>query len=73
MIVRCPSTNCAFNTDEGLPVHLVDEAVYNAHPTLVIATVDKFASIPWRPTTAALLLLIGTPTGTVPGYFQHLA
>ncbi|MCM1937271.1 DNA helicase [Streptomyces sp. G3] len=54
MIVRCPSTSCAFNTDDGLPVHLVDEAVYDAHPTLVIATVDKFASMPWRPATAAL-------------------
>ncbi|MFJ4104974.1 helicase-related protein [Amycolatopsis japonica] len=54
MIVRCPRGDCEFNTDAGLPVHLVDEAVYDAHPTLVIATVDKFASMPWRPETAAL-------------------
>ncbi|WP_410601811.1 helicase-related protein [Amycolatopsis sp. lyj-90] len=54
MIVRCPHGDCEFNTDAGLPVHLVDEAVYDAHPTLVIATVDKFASMPWRPETAAL-------------------
>ncbi|MEU3288237.1 helicase-related protein [Streptomyces longwoodensis] len=52
MHVRCPATDCAFA--EGLPVHLVDEAVYHARPTLVIATVDKFASMPWRPATAAL-------------------
>jgi ATP-dependent helicase YprA (DUF1998 family) len=32
----------------------VDEAVYDARPTLVIATVDKFASMPWRENTAAL-------------------
>lgn len=37
-----------------MPVHLVDEAIYAAHPTLVIATVDKFASMPWRPETRAL-------------------
>ncbi|MFJ6619277.1 helicase-related protein [Kitasatospora sp. NPDC091335] len=52
MDVRCPGTDCAFSG--GLPVHLVDQAVYAARPTLVIATVDKFASMPWREQTAAL-------------------
>ncbi|MBT1184933.1 DNA helicase [Streptomyces sp. CJ_13] len=52
MDVRCPGTGCAFSG--GLPVHLVDETVYRARPTLVIATVDKFASMPWRAQTAAL-------------------
>nr|WP_225954050.1 helicase-related protein [Kibdelosporangium phytohabitans] len=54
MLVRCPNPACDFNNHQGLPVHLVDEAVYHAHPTLVIATVDKFASLPWRPETTAL-------------------
>ncbi|WP_030691566.1 helicase-related protein [Streptomyces globisporus] len=52
MYVRCPGSDCDFS--DGLPVHLIDEAVYDARPTLVIATVDKFASMPWRPATAAL-------------------
>ncbi|MFD9724230.1 helicase-related protein [Streptomyces sp. NPDC059072] len=52
MDIRCPAASCDFGS--GLPVHLVDEAVYRARPTLVIATVDKFASMPWRPATAAL-------------------
>ncbi|MCK8436408.1 DNA helicase [Streptomyces sp. D2-8] len=52
MYVRCPGAGCDFA--DGLPVHLIDEAVYDARPTLVIATVDKFASMPWRPDTAAL-------------------
>ncbi|HEY9326891.1 MAG TPA: helicase-related protein [Streptomyces sp.] len=52
MYVRCPDTWCDFR--DGLPVHLVDEAVYDARPTLVIATVDKFAAMPWRAQTAAL-------------------
>jgi hypothetical protein len=52
MYVRCPGADCAFT--EGLPVHLIDEAVYDARPTLVIATVDKFASMPWRPQTSSL-------------------
>ncbi len=52
MTVRCPAVSCDFH--RGLPVHLVDEAVYAHRPTLVIATVDKFASMPWRPASAAL-------------------
>ncbi|MET9732947.1 helicase-related protein [Streptomyces sp. NPDC006458] len=52
MDVRCPGSDCDFAS--GLPVHLVDETVYKARPTLVIATVDKFASMPWREETAAL-------------------
>ncbi|GAA0650971.1 helicase-related protein [Streptomyces thermocarboxydovorans] len=55
MYVRCPDADCDFR--DGLPVHLVDEAVYDARPTLVIATVDKFASMPWRPKTSALFNL----------------
>ncbi|MFG2818301.1 helicase-related protein [Kitasatospora sp. NPDC048365] len=55
MSIACPGTTCDFHT--GLPVHLVDEAVYGARPTLVIATVDKFASMPWRPASAALFNL----------------
>ncbi|ORL40548.1 DNA helicase [Prescottella equi] len=54
MLLNCPDPNCHFHFGDGIPVHLVDEAVYDAHPTLVIATVDKFASMPWRPATGAL-------------------
>jgi len=63
MYVRCPGTDCDFT--DGLPVHLVDEAVYDARPTLVIATVDKFASMPWRPATSALFNL-DEPDGRTP-------
>ncbi|WP_309052933.1 helicase-related protein [Streptomyces sp.] len=64
MHVRCPGTDCDFA--DGLPVHLIDEAVYAARPTLVIATVDKFASMPWRPTTAALFNRDDPDDGTPP-------
>ena len=33
---------------EGLPVCIVDEDVYRLLPALVIATVDKFAQMPWN-------------------------
>ncbi|MFF2954662.1 helicase-related protein [Kitasatospora sp. NPDC057965] len=52
MNIHCPSATCDFRS--GLPVHLVDQAVYRNRPTLVIATVDKFASMPWREGSAAL-------------------
>lgn len=55
LAIRCPNAACEFCA--GLPVHLVDEAIYHARPTLVIATVDKFASLPWRPAAAALFNL----------------
>ena len=34
--------------NEGLPVVVVDEEIYRRLPTLLIATVDKFAQIPWK-------------------------
>ncbi|MEV5957370.1 helicase-related protein [Streptomyces sp. NPDC051987] len=64
MYVRCPDAGCDFT--DGLPVHLIDEAVYDARPTLVIATVDKFASMPWRPATSALFNLDDPADGTPP-------
>ncbi|MFF8634422.1 helicase-related protein [Streptomyces pilosus] len=64
MYIRCPGADCDFSG--GLPVHLIDEAVYDARPTLVIATVDKFASMPWRPATSALFNLDDPHDATAP-------
>lgn len=51
-LVYCPSASCEFNqksaNGEGLPVVVVDEEVYRRLPSLLIATVDKFAQMPWR-------------------------
>lgn len=33
----------------GLPVRVVDEEIYHRPPTMMIATVDKFATMAWRP------------------------
>lgn len=33
---------------EGLPIVVVDEEIYRLLPSLVIATVDKFAQMPWK-------------------------
>ncbi|MFI1382043.1 helicase-related protein [Embleya sp. NPDC020886] len=52
MYVLCRTKTCDFA--QGIPVHLVDEALYDARPTLVIATADKFAQLAWRADVAAL-------------------
>jgi hypothetical protein len=52
MRIRCRDASCAFRS--GLPVFLVDEDIYRYRPTLIIATSDKFATIPWRHDTGAL-------------------
>lgn len=36
-------------TQPGLPVRVVDEEIYHRPPTMMIATVDKFAMMAWRP------------------------
>ena len=51
VLLRTRSGACAFtqrnSPDEGLPVVVVDEEIYRLLPSLVIATVDKFAQMPW--------------------------
>jgi len=50
---RCPfGRNHA--KGEGLPVLTVDEEIYRLLPALLIATVDKFAQMPWNGRTAML-------------------
>jgi hypothetical protein len=39
---------------EGLPVLFVDEQIYAELPSFLLATVDKFAMLPWRGETALL-------------------
>ncbi len=38
----------------GIPVKVVDEEIYHRPPTMMIATVDKFAMMAWRPETRTL-------------------
>jgi ribosomal protein L24E len=47
--------------DEGVPIVVVDEEIYRRLPALVIATVDKFAQMPWKGETQMLF-------GQVNGY-----
>ena len=45
--IRCSDLHCVFSGDRALPVLTVDEAIYRRLPAFLIATVDKFAGLPW--------------------------
>lgn len=60
-----PLGQCPFSRkqspEEGLPILVVDEEIYRRLPALLIATVDKFAQMPWKGETQMLF-------GRVDGY-----
>ena len=41
----CPHEDCDFT--KKLPIQIIDEELYQAPPTLLFGTVDKFAMLPW--------------------------
>ncbi len=45
--IGCVNRECAFTRDQPLPIVAVDEPIYRRLPCFVIATVDKFAAMPW--------------------------
>ncbi len=48
---------------EGVPVKVVDDEIYQKLPSLLIATVDKFAQMPWKGETQ---MLFGQVNGVCP-------
>lgn len=44
--IKCPNERCCFK--DTIPVQVVDEMLYENPPTLLFATVDKFAMLAWR-------------------------
>ena len=53
--VSCTNIDCDFSGDRALPIVAVDESIYRRLPAFLIATVDKFASLPWTAATGVLL------------------
>jgi hypothetical protein len=56
--IRCANTACDFTRNRPLPILTVDEPIYRRLPAFLIATVDKFASLPW--------------VGETGGFFGHV-
>jgi hypothetical protein len=53
--IVCMNRDCDFNRDRSLPIVAVDEQLYRRLPAFLVATVDKFASLPWVGASGALL------------------
>ncbi|MFN7766658.1 MAG: DISARM system helicase DrmA [Planctomycetaceae bacterium] len=45
--VSCANRDCTFSRENPLPILAVDEPIYRRLPCFLIATVDKFAALPW--------------------------
>jgi hypothetical protein len=62
-----PRGECPFSrrqaSGEGIPALVVDEDIYRRLPALLIATVDKFAQLPWNGSTG---MLFGQVDGLCP-------
>lgn len=56
--ITCGNANCDFTGDQPLPVIAVDEPIYRRLPCFLIATVDKFAALPWVAQTGKLFGLV---------------
>ena len=54
LTVACVNRDCDFRSRNPLPILAVDEPIYRRLPCFVIATVDKFAALPWIGQTGAL-------------------
>ena len=86
---QCHNADCTFSTHNGceaLPCNVVDEALYENPPTLLIGTIDKFARLAWDPRTSVFfgqhgnrppeliiqdeLHLIAGPLGSVAGVYE---
>lgn len=54
--VACANDQCEFSSavDRTLPILGVDEPIYRRLPCFLIATVDKFAALPWMGRSGAL-------------------
>lgn len=80
----CPSDACEFH--QHLPIQVVDEALYQTPPSLLIGTIDKFAQLTWIAEVSAFfgnrikkppsliiqdeLHLISGPLGTITGIYE---
>lgn len=82
--IFCPRESCPFH--DQIPANVVDDALYQEPPTLLLATVDKFARMAWEERVGVFfgsqkhrapdlivqdeLHLISGPLGTIVGVYE---
>jgi len=54
LYIHCPNEKCTFHGGEGLPLYLIDEEIYEHVPTFIVATIDKFAQLPYKDVSFSL-------------------
>ena len=59
--VVCINRRCDLTRNQPLPILAVDEPIYRRLPCFLIATVDKFAAMPW---TGQVGVFLVAPTAT---------
>jgi hypothetical protein len=80
----CPTAACPFH--QRLPINVIDEALYEDPPTMLVATVDKLARLAWEHRAGSLLgsedhdppslviqdelHLLSGPLGTIAGVYE---
>lgn len=86
---HCLNPNCAYSEqNDGLPIVLVDDDIYSNPPTMLFATVDKFAQLAWKGEATSLfnhndnrkpeliiqdeLHLLSGPLGSLVGLFENV-
>ena len=89
LVSYCLNEKCFFSEkNNGLPIVLVDEDIYKNPPTVLFATVDKFAQLAWREEATSLfnyngnrkpeliiqdeLHLLNGPLGSLVGLFENV-
>ncbi len=85
----CLNSKCAYAENNGeLPIVLIDEDIYDNPPTILFATVDKFAQLAWKGDATSLfnhndnrkpeliiqdeLHLLSGPLGSLVGLFENV-
>lgn len=53
MLIVCPNVDCDFTGDRALPILATDDEIYRRLPAFIVATIDKFAALPWVGQTGA--------------------
>lgn len=54
LVITCLNRDCEWSRGTPLPIVAVDEPLYRRLPCFVIATVDKFAGMPWTGDVGAM-------------------